>query len=244
MTSTELETIEGELVPPEPLSEGKAKVLDKRIRLASVRASDESAKLLDLLEEAAVGNIHIALGKTWGEWFKESVTITPADVNERKTLVRLMSGKRCSQREIAQLAGVNQSTVSRILAESPPDADASPVTIGMDGKTYERKPKEEPKEPTEPKEPLDVEYEEVEEEPELDEEEPEEPRTVNDVIADFSENVDYLMPAVQAFTDQLKDDAELFPKARKRIAKNHLTPLTEMIADLQLVIDALILTEE
>lgn len=215
------------VVPPEPLSEGAARKLDKRIRLASIRVADESATLLDLLEEAERGQIHIALGKrSWIEYVKEAVNITPINAAERKAMVSLMAGKGLSTHLMAALLGVNQSTTRRDVLElkESGDANASTEILGPDGKTYKR---ERP-----PKQDV-IDAEVVEDEPE-----PEE-RKASDVIDDFGENIDYLMPAVQAFTDILKDDAELFPKARKRIVQRYLNRLTAMIADLQLVVDEL-----
>jgi predicted transcriptional regulator len=222
MPSSEVAVIDAEVVEVEPLSEGKARVLDKRIRQASARVVDNTAVLLGLLDEAAVGQIHVALGfSSWTAWVKDAVQVSPADEVERKSLVSLMSGKGMSQRAIASVVGVDQATVSRDLAEERGDADASTDVTGVDGKTYKPKPKKEKKQ-----EPLDV-------------EEVEEPRKATDVISDFRENMEYLEPAVQAFSDLLADDTELFEKARKRIAKSHLNPLGSMIADLQKVVDEL-----
>jgi transcriptional regulator with XRE-family HTH domain len=222
MTTTEIATIDAEVLP-EPLSEGKAKVLDKRIRQAGIRVADQTASLLDLLEEALVGKIHVALGfPSFTAYVKEAVRITPTDVDERKALVSMMSGKGLSQRAMAAVAGVDQATISRDLAG---DANASTngQTIGTDGKTYKRKEKEQ--------EPLDVEFEE---EPE------EEERKPADVVEDFGSEIDTLLIDVQAFKDVLDD--ELFDKARKRIAQRFVKRLNGAIKDLQDIFDTL--TEE
>jgi len=215
---TELEVIEAEIVEaPAPLSEGKAKVLDKRIRQASARVIDNTATLLNLLDEAAVGQIHVALGfPSWTAWVKDAVQISPADDTERKSLVQLMNGKGMSQRAIADVVGVNQATVSRDLSEAPADADASPDTEGLDGKTYTKKPKKQ--------EPLDV-----------DEVEPVEKQ--QPVSADFKEEMYMLANSVSSFQDILAD--ERFPKARNTIAKNNLNRLQELIGELQKVVDEL-----
>lgn len=230
MVSTELEVIEAEIVEdkvveaPEPLSEAKAKALDKKIRAASVKVADNSATLLDLLEDAMKGQIHVALGyASWSAWCKEAAPVLPADPNERKAMVSLMSGNGVSQRIMAELLSVNQSTVSRDVKEIEGDAPASSVTVGSDEKVYPKKPKKEKQEP------LDVEEAEL----------PEEPRKATDVIDDFGENMDYLVPNVQAFTDIINVDSELFPKARKRIAQRYLNRLTTAISDLQKVVDEL-----
>lgn len=216
MVSTELQVVEATVVDlPVPLSEGKARVLDKRIRQASIRVADESANLLDLLEEAAVGQAHIALGfASWTAYVKDAVSITPTDDNERKALVSLMSGKGMSQRAIADVVGVNQATVSRDLAEG--DAPVSGKTTGLDNKEYERTPKQKP---------LDVE--------EVEEPEPK-PQPISQ---DFKDEMGYLFNSVSAFNDILAD--ERFPKARNTIARNNLDKLTEYIADLQKIADEL-----
>lgn len=215
---TELEVINAEIVEaPAPLSEGKAKVLDKRIRQASARVVDNTATLLNLLDEAAVGQIHVALGfPSWTAWVKDAVQITPADDTERKSLVQLMNGKGMSQRAIADVVGVNQATVSRDLSESEVDADASPDTEGLDGKVYPKKPKKQ--------EPLDVEVDEP-----VEKQQP--------VSADFKEEMYMLANSVSSFQDILAD--ERFPKARNTIAKNNLNRLQELIGELQKIVDEL-----
>jgi hypothetical protein len=215
---TELEVIEAEIVEaPAPLSEGKAKVLDKRIRQASARVVDNTATLLNLLDEAAVGQIHVALGfPSWPAWVRDAVQISPTDDTERKSLVQLMNGKGMSQRAIADVVGVNQATVSRDLSEAPADADASADTEGLDGKVYPKQPKKQ--------KPLDV-----------DEVEPVEKQ--QPVSADFKEEMYMLANSVSSFQDILAD--ERFPKARNTIAKNNLNRLQELIGELQKIVDEL-----
>lgn len=235
--STELAVVEATVVDlPEPLSEGKAKQLDKKIRLASIKVADNTATLLDLLEEAAVGQIHVALGyPSWTAYVKEAVTISPADVNERKALVSLMSGKGMSQRAIAAVAGVNQATVSRDLSEG--DAPASTETTGVDGKTYKREKKQEPIDAEVIEESLEEKLDRIGTEAENAEEEPVEDIKPPSVSADFKEEMGYLYNTVSALSDILTD--ERFPKARKTIAKTHLNKLQEHIAALQKVVDEL-----
>src|SRR5258705_4227196 len=105
MTNTDLDVVEGVVVDfPEPLSEGKARKLAKRIRQASIRVADNTATLLDLLGEAKVGQIHLALGfPSWTAYVQEAVNITPVDVNERKALVSLMSGQGLSVRQMGDV---------------------------------------------------------------------------------------------------------------------------------------------
>lgn len=77
----------------EPLSKPQAKALDKRIRTASDKVATSVNTLLNLLEEAAPGQIHRALGATsWTAWFRDAVQL------ERKSLMSLMSGRAMSQK--------------------------------------------------------------------------------------------------------------------------------------------------
>jgi hypothetical protein len=103
MSTTEPETtIVGEIV--EPLSKPQAKALDKRIRSASDKVASNFNLLLDLLEEAARGQIHRSLGaSSWTAYVKDAVQINISDRIERKSLVSLMSGKGMSQPAIAAL---------------------------------------------------------------------------------------------------------------------------------------------
>lgn len=202
-----------------PLSVSKAKALDKKIRAASIEVADNTAALLDLLEAAAVGQIHVALGyDNWAAYIKDAVNISPTNTDERRALVSMMEGKGLSQRAIAAVLGVSKTTVVRDQAESP-GPNGPPDTAGVDGKTYKRKEKE-PKQ-----KPLDV---EVVEEPEP------KPQPVS---ADFKDEMGYLANSVASFNDIMAD--ERFPKARKTIAKNHLNKLQEYIADLHKVVDEL-----
>jgi len=203
---------------PEPLSESKAKALDKKIRAACIKVSDNAATLLDLLEEAAVGQIHVAMGyDNWAAYVKDAVNITPADINERKALVSMMSGKGLSQRAIANVVGVDQKTISNDLRSS--EENSSVDITGLDGRAYKRKEKEPAPEP------LDV--EEVEPPAEK----------IRPVSQDFRDEMYNLQNTVAAFKDILED--ERFPKATKAIAKRHMNDLQDAIKDLQGVIDAL-----
>jgi transcriptional regulator with XRE-family HTH domain len=254
MSTAELEpVVDAELVEAVPLTERQAKALDKKIRTASDKFTDNWNTLLTLLEEAARRQIHVALGKSWTAWFKDAVQITPSDRVERKALVSLMSGKGMSQRAIASVIGVGVGTVNRDLAGVPtgtpePDAESAKIT-GLDNKTYkwpepepEPEPVDTPSEPTGVTDVLDVEEVEPDSEPEPESEaEPEsgpepEPK-LSPVTSEFRDEVYNLQNNVQAFKDILDD--ERFPKARRRIAKSHADTLGECIADLQTILDLL-----
>jgi hypothetical protein len=76
-----------------PLSKPQAKALDKRIRAASDKVGTNVNALLNLLDEAAYGQIHRALGVTsWTAWFRDAVQL------ERKSLMSLMSGRGMSRK--------------------------------------------------------------------------------------------------------------------------------------------------
>lgn len=219
MPSTELEVIDAEIVEaPKPLSEGKARYLDKRIQQAGARVTDEGGKLVALLKEAEEGQIHVGLGlPSWRDYVRERVHVTPTNEVERKSMIGLMSGKGFSQRDTADTLGVNQSTVSRVLAEG--DANASGETIGRDDKVYPKHPK--PKK----QKPLDV---DVVEEP---------PAKQQPVSKDFADEMGFLRNSVSSFQDILAD--ERFPKSRTTIAKHHLNKLQEAISELRKVVDEL-----
>jgi hypothetical protein len=190
------------------LTASQAKALDKKIRAASDRvirdltnAADNYQKLLDLIDQAQRGEIHTALGiKSWTLWFKDTVQLTFTDRDERKELVRIMSGKGMSTRAIADVLNVGKSTVSRDVDSTAPNGTVE----SLDGRRRPSKP-----EPSEPEqEPLDV--EEVEPPP------VDAPK-LPPLTEDFRNEVDNLRICVQAFKDIFADDR--FPQARNRIAK-------------------------
>src|SRR6185312_6935765 len=105
--STELETYEEQTDAAAPLTERQAKALNKKIEAASEKVSASREQLVDLLDEAARGQIHIALGyASWTAWFSETVQIRPLDVADRKELVKMMTSKGMSQRAAAKALGV------------------------------------------------------------------------------------------------------------------------------------------
>lgn len=216
MTSTDLATIEAELLP-EPLSERKAQALDKKIRTAGEKLTNDVNALWELLDQAAAGQIHVALGyPSWTAYVKDAVVITPSDKVERKELAKLMAGKGMSQRAIAGALGVSQKTIDRDL-----EGEELPTEkTGLDGKTYKQEPESEP-------EPEIIEAEVVEDP----EDEPQ--YTAADVIEEFKTEVDNLQINLQAFKDVATTDPELFAKARKRIAQRFTGKLKSAAADLE-----------
>lgn len=211
MTSTDLATIEAELLP-EPLSERKAQALDKKIRTAGEKLTNDVNALWELLDQAAAGQIHVALGyPSWTAYVKDAVVITPSDKVERKELAKLMAGKGMSQRAIAGALGVSQKTIDRDLKGEELPAE----TTGLDGKTYKQEPESEP-------------------EPEIiDAEVVDPPEDDEPVIEEFKGEVDNLQINMQAFKDVVTTDPELFAKARKRIAQRFTGKLKSAGADLE-----------
>jgi transposase len=142
----EPEEQEAEVLAEETMTKREATALNKKIQGLATKVSDNAFELLSLLEQAATGNIHKALGfKSWTEWYSTNVQIDVSDKVERKMLATMMSGKGMSQRAIAVSLGVGQATVSRDL-DGEGDSDESPgTTTGLDGKEYKRKDDDEPK---------------------------------------------------------------------------------------------------
>lgn len=195
------------------MTKREAQSLNKKIQTMSKRVSDNAFELLSLLEQAAAGNIHKALGyKSWTEWYSENVQIDVSDRSERKMLVNVMSGKGMSQRAIAASLGIGQATVSRDLdeAEDEGDSDESPgVTIGLDGKEYKRKDDDD--------EPEVIDGEVVEDGEEEAEEEPAAKR--GPLPKAVAAAVDSVVEAVNELLDLAEDDR--FAKSRKKLADQH-----------------------
>jgi hypothetical protein len=208
MTTTELatqETIEGEIV--EPLTKKAAEALDKKIRAASDRFVTHREKLIELLDEAARGEIHEALGySSWTAWVKDAVQIQVVDAEERKALVALMSGKGMSQRVIAGTLNVSKKTVQN----DQQHLDKSIQVNGADGKTYSRIP---PKKKATPKpEPVEQEPQDAEEVDLPDEEVPPpaekiivEPKIPSNA-QDFRDEVYKLQHCVSSFREIIYED--------------------------------------
>lgn len=192
----EPEEVEGELVPM--MNKTEAKALDKKIRSSSHRvitglnkAADEYANLMNLLDEAREGNIHKALEyPSWTAYVKDAAQLQVSDREERKELVRVMSGKGMSQRAIAGTLGVSQKTVDRDLEGEEFESETVTATDGRKMKRTKAE-KEEP-EPAPVKQPP--------------------------ITAEYTEEVDNLRNCVIALTEIIHND-ERFPKSRAKIAK-------------------------
>ena len=202
-----------------PLTERQAKSLDNKIRKASEKVNATTDQLFGLLEEAANGRIHEALGfPSWTAWFSDAVQIRPNDRDERKAFAALMSGRGMSQRAIAAALGVSQKTVDRDLEGESLDSGDSETVTALDGSEHPRTKAKRQK-------PIDAEVISVEEEA----------RSAADTVSDFGNEIDTLLINVQAFKDVLAD--ELFPKARKRIGQRFVKRLDTAITDLAEILE-------
>lgn len=223
-TSTDLAlipTVDGEIVDgPTPLTEREAKALDKKIRAASDKLSTTSENLLNLLEKAASGQIHEALGlSSWTAWFKDAVQINVSDRFERKELAKMMSGKGMSQRAIAGALGVSQKTVDRDLDGE--EAEEGATVTSLDGAD---RPKNKPKKD-----------DNIEDAEEVDA--PDEPMKAIDIVIAFGDEMANLY-ASQSELSYLTEE-EKWAGARKRVTAANLNNLQEVVTALQLVVDDL-----
>lgn len=224
MTTTEIATLD-DLEAPEPqqLSKREAKALDKRIRSASDKVSTTTENLLDLLEQAAAGQIHVALElPSWTAWFKDAVQIQISDKFERKELVKLMSGKGMSQRAIAGSLGVSQKTVDRDLDGE--DVQEGATVTSLDGP---QRPKNRP-------EVIDAEVVDDEEDSEVEAE----PMKAVDIVSSFDDEMANLFAAQNELSELVAE--EKWAGARKRVIKaGHINNLQEIISSLQYIVDDL-----
>ena len=226
-TTTELALIPDDTDVVVPLTKPQAKALDKRIRAASDKVSATTENLLDLLEQAAAGQIHEALElPSWTAWFKDAVQISVNDKHDRKELVKLMSGKGMSQRAIAGSLGVSQKTVDRDLEGV--EVEAGATVTSLDGA---ERPKTKP---------IAAEGDTVadaEDAEDYIDAEVIEPTPAAEIVESFNDEVANLWAAAA----EMKELAALekWGNARNRIAKENLNNLQEVITGLQTLVDDL-----
>ncbi len=134
----------------EPLNRDDAERLDKRMRLLVGTITDNMAKLYELVERAKRGNVHATLGfPSWTAYIADVFTVqVRLEPGQRRELVGYLSGEGMSDRVIADVIGVSDTTVLRDRHASH-EAPDEPIT-SRNGKTCKRKPR-----PADPKqEPL------------------------------------------------------------------------------------------
>lgn len=232
-TTTEVELYETEdtsVAVREPLSDKEAKALDKKVRTASDRLSTTTENLLNLLEEAAAGSIHLALGlPSWTAWFKDAVQISISDRFERKELAKMMSGKGMSQRAIAGSLGVSQKTIDRDLEGE--EVEEGATVTGLDN--IER-PKTKAK-AADPEEDSGDEADELDNV--IDAEVVEPPTPAVELVESFNDETTNLWGAWSELKELLTE--EKWAGARKRVANNNLNHLQDVIAGLTAIVDDL-----
>jgi hypothetical protein len=123
----------------EPVSRDVAERLDNRMRLLVGTINDNITKLYELVQEAKRGDVHAALGfPSWPAYLADVFTVqVRLEPGQRRELVGYLSGEGMSDRTIADVIGVSDTTVLRDRRASHEAPE--PVT-GRDGKTYKRKP--------------------------------------------------------------------------------------------------------
>jgi len=233
-----VETVDGELVAP--LSEKEAKALDKKVRAARAKVTttagtlvDRSEVLLDLIEQAARGEIHKALGVSWPAWFKDAAQIQPVNRAERKSLVALMSGKQLSQRLVADVLGVSKGTVQNDQCELEQGGQGCPLpenVVSLNGTTQPRKHNKSEPETVEPEPESSDNSETVD--PETVEPQPQSKQPP--LTDDFRDAVPQIRANIELLLDSLADDR--FPEARSAIKKAFLDDLLDAKNGLERVI--------
>lgn len=141
-----------------PLDESDARRLDQRIRLMAGQVVANWVKLRALVDEARLGQVHLALGyPSWTAYVADVGGELSVTAEIRPEVVELLASAGMSTRAIAAVTGASKSTIARDISGVPsgtPDtedasdapAESVPVT-GLDGKTYgkpKRKPKPDP----------------------------------------------------------------------------------------------------
>lgn len=219
----EAEEVEPEVI--EVLTKTKARALHKQILSANAKVNTNMEKtqdsydaLLELLNKAVLGQIHVALEyKSWPAYVQDTVQINVNDRAERKSLVTLMSGKGMPQKAIAAVIGKSQKTVDRDLDGAQFDTD---TVTNIDGVQVPRNKKRTKK---------------VVEE--VVEEEVAKPTTAAALVEEFNFEVENAHNAVAAMVEIMTEPK--WPGARKRVAKAHLNHISEWIESLQNIADDL-----
>jgi hypothetical protein len=218
--SKELAKIEA--VEPKALTPAKAKQLDKQIRTAGEKLDTSADAFIDMLERAALGQIHIGLEvESWTTYVADVakdnrfLQMLVKDKLQRKALAVKMSETGMSQRAIASAFGVAQKTIGRDLFGEDFESDTITST---DNRTMPREGKG--------GKIIDAEI--------VPEPEPSNAKRAS-VTEDFGTEVDWLVQSLAEMHVVIDDDR--FPKARKRIGEKYLNTLQEAKADLEKIID-------
>jgi predicted transcriptional regulator len=220
--STDLAVIEdnAELAP---LTEGKARQLDKRIRTTGTKLDDTADTFVSLLQDAAIGQIHVPLGlKSWTVYVADVakdnkfLQMVAKDRIERKALAVAMSEHGMSQSQIGAALGWSQKTIDRDLEGVEFDSD---TITSSDNRTMPRNA------PRDDDNTIDAEV--------VDDEPPAKPASVTD---DFETEVFNLQLAITEMKEIIGED-DRFPKQRKKIQAKYLNSLQEVKTELETIID-------
>jgi hypothetical protein len=129
------------------LTATEADRLTTKIQLRLTAIADNSDAVVPLIEQARIGDAHVALGfRSWTEYVsaKFGGALARLTRGERLPLVELLSDQGMSTRAIASVVGASKSTVaddlSGVQIRTPGHGTAKPTVVGIDGKKY-RKPK-------------------------------------------------------------------------------------------------------
>lgn len=227
-TSTEIATVEAEIVEPQPLTKREATALTKKITSLSdkvEKSRDRTLELFDqlkeLVQQAKAGEVHKALGVKWNNWLADTVRVTGFQREDRKELTVWLTGEGMSTRAIGRMMGVSAMTVSRdVEGEDVPDTVTS-----LDGAQRPRNGKAKDEEAEQ--EPLDVEAEDL----------PDEPMKAVDIVAVFAEEMANLFAAQNELL--LLTEEDKWAGARKRIINANLNTLGDIIVALEAIRDDL-----
>jgi hypothetical protein len=103
-----------------------AKTLDQKIRRTADKSAINLRALLDLLEAATAGQIHVGLGyPSAAAYVFDAVQIAPAGIAQRKLLAALMSDRRLTPRVIAEA-----------FDSSPSATGVNPLAHNTTGRAY------------------------------------------------------------------------------------------------------------
>lgn len=127
----------------------EARRLTERIRLTAHSARESIEKLHALVDEAKVGNAHLALGySSWTAYLSDVMGEEPLRLarDQRQELVGFLAGEGMSTRAIAPIVGASFKTVARDLEEGVSDDTPEPADE-FDGSDWiEPDPQEEARE--------------------------------------------------------------------------------------------------
>lgn len=225
--STEMEVYNPQEAEYTPLTEREAQKLNNKIKTACDKMNTSREGLWDLLDEAAKGQIHVALGyASWTAWWSETVEIRPLDVADRKELARMMASKGMSTRAGAKALGYSQSGFSR---DTKGESSNSDTVTSLDGSQRQRS------KPSEDEEELPV--QDAAEESEEPAEEPIEP--LRPVSEDFQDEMYNLANWRSAIGEILEDERILVLRTRNSLAKKHVDDLQDAANHIQAIIDFL-----